>query len=127
MFIAIGLAGFIVQIAAIALLIRQFGWPAFAATAVGLELAALQNFIAHSRWTWGDRPVPSTVEGRPNTRGWVRRFGRYQAAKTASLLGNLALTTLLVDVGLPPEIANLSAVLVCAIPNYLISEHVVFS
>lgn len=119
-FNVVGLGGFIVQIAAIALLTRQFGWPAFAATVVGLELAALQNFVAHSRWTWGDRPASGT-------RDWLRRFGRYQGAKTASLLGNLALTTLLVDVGLPPEVANTSAVLVCAIPNYLISEHLVFS
>ena len=120
MFNAVGLAGFAVQLAAISVLTRQFGWPAFAATAVGLELAALQNFAGHSRWTWRDRPAVGVRE-------WLRRYGRYQAAKTASLLANLALTTILVDVGLPPEIANTSAVLVCAIPNYLISEHLVFS
>ena len=120
MFNAVGAGGFIVQIAAIALLTRYFGWPAFAATAVGLELAALQNFVGHSRWTWRER--------RPaGTRAWLRRFGRYQAAKTASLLANLALTTVLVDVGVPPEVANTAAVLVCAIPNYLVSDHLVFS
>jgi putative flippase GtrA len=118
-FNAVGLAGFAAQIAAIALLTRHFGWPALAATAVGLELAALQNFIAHSRWTWGDR--------RPaGTRGWFHRFGRYQAAKTASLAANLVMTTLLVHVGLPAEIANTVAVLACAIPNYLLAEHLVF-
>ena len=117
-FNAVGLAGFIVQIATIALLTRQLGWPAFAATAVGLELAALQNFLAHSRWTWGDRNT--------NLRGWIRRFARYQAAKTASLLANLAITTLLIHAGLPAEIANTAAVLACAIPNYLVSEHLVF-
>lgn len=119
-FNAVGLAGFVVQIAAIALLTRHFGWPALAATAVGLELAALQNFIAHSRWTWGDRPPAGT-------RGWVRRFGRYQAAKTASLAANLVITTLLIYAGLPPEAANTMAVLACAIPNYLVSERLVFS
>lgn len=118
MFNAVGLAGFIVQIAAIALLTRHVGWPAFAATAVALELAALQNFLAHSRWTWGDRST--------NLRGWMRRFARYQAAKTASLLANLAITTLLIHAGLPAEIANTAAVLACAIPNYLVSEHLVF-
>ena len=117
-FNAVGLAGFIVQIAAIALLTRHVGWPAFAATAVALELAALQNFLAHSRWTWGDRST--------NLRGWMRRFARYQAAKTASLLANLAITTLLIHAGLPAEIANTAAVLACAIPNYLVSEHLVF-
>jgi len=118
-FNAIGLGGFVLQIGAIALLTRHFGWPAFAATAAGLELAALQNFIVHSRWTWGDRPVTSVG-------GWLRRYARYQAAKTASLLANLVITTLLIRIGFPPELANAAAVLACAIPNYLMSERLVF-
>ena len=118
-FNVVGLGGFVVQIGAIALLTRHFGWPAFAATAVALEVAALQNFVGHSRWTWGDRPA--------NLRGWLRRYWRYQAAKAASLGANLAITTLLIYAGLPPEIANTAAVLACAIPNYLVSERFVFS
>ena len=116
----VGLAGFVVQIAAIALLTRWFEWPAPIATAVALEVAALQNFVGHSRWTWRDRPTS------PNIRGWLRRYWRYQAAKTASLAANLAITTLIVEGGLPPEVANTAAVLVCAVPNFLVSEHLVF-
>lgn len=74
-----------VQIGAIALLTRVFGWPPFAATALGLELAALQNFIGHSRWTWSDAPAT-------DLRSWVKRYLRYQAAKTASLAANLLMT-----------------------------------
>jgi putative flippase GtrA len=119
-FNAVGVAGFVVQLAAIAVLTRHFGWPAFAATAVGLELAALQNFVGHSRWTWRDRPAAGVRE-------WLRRYGRYQAAKTASLAANLVITTLLIQAGLPAEIANTAAVLACAIPNYLLSDRLVFS
>jgi putative flippase GtrA len=118
-FSLVGFGGFILQIGAIALLTRRFEWPAFAATIVGLELAALQNFVAHSRWTWGDRPELSV-------RAWLRRYWRYQVAKTASLLANLAITTALSYAGAPTEAANMAAVLVCAIPNYLLSEHLVF-
>jgi putative flippase GtrA len=113
------LGGFLLQIAALSLLTRVCGWPAFAATAVALELAALQNFVLHSRWTWGERRERSV-------RGSLRRYFRYQVAKTASLLANLAITTALVFAGLPAEIANTAAVLLCAIPNYLVSEHLVF-
>ena len=128
MFNVVGLGGFVVQISAIALLTRHLGWPAFAATAVALELAALQNFLAHSRWTWRDRPVPSRVEGpAPSARSWLRRYWRYQVAKTASLVANLAITALLIHAGLPPEVANTAAVLACAIPNFLVSERFVFS
>jgi putative flippase GtrA len=119
-FNAVGLGGFVVQIGAIALLTRHFGWPAFAATVVALELAALQNFLAHSRWTWSDRPAAGM-------RDWLRRFWRYQGAKTASLAANLAITSLLIHIGLPAEIANTAAVLACAIPNYIVSERFVFS
>ncbi len=119
-FNAVGVGGFVVQVGAIALLTRHFGWPAFAATAVALELAALQNFVGHNRWTWRDRPAAGW-------RDWLRRYWRYQVAKTASLAANLAITTLLIHLGLPAEIANTAAVLACAVPNYLASERFVFS
>ena len=119
-FNAVGLGGFVVQIGAISLLTRHFGWPVFVATVVGLELAALQNFVAHSYWTWADRPAAGVRE-------WLRRYWRYQGVKTASLAANLAITSALAHLGLPPEIANTAAVLVCAIPNYLASERFVFS
>jgi putative flippase GtrA len=115
----VGCAGFAAQIAAIALLTRVCGWSPFAATIVGLELAALQNFVGHSRWTWGDAPPAGLRE-------WLKRYLRYQAAKTASLAVNLLLTTGLIHCQLPPEIANTAAVLLCALPNYLISERYVF-
>jgi putative flippase GtrA len=95
----VGSCGFVLQISTITVLTRVSAWPAFGATAVGLELAALANFVGHSRWTWRDRPEASI-------RGWLRRYGRYQAAKTLSLIANLAITTVLVHAGAPVEIAN---------------------
>ena len=107
------------QISTITLLTRVYGWPVVGATAVGLELAALANFVGHSRWTWPDRHASSV-------RGWVRRYWRYQVAKTLSLLANLAITTALVSIGVPAEMANTTAVLISAIPNFLVSERLVF-
>ena len=60
-------------------------------------------------------------------RNWLHRYWRYQVAKALSLAANLAITALLIHAGLPPEIANTAAVLVCAVPNYLVSERLVFS
>lgn len=116
----IGFSGFLVQIAVLSMLVRLAGWPAFWATVVALEVAALQNFLAHSRWTFGDRPPGSLREG-------LRRYGRYQAAKSASLLLNLGITMVLARTGIPPEIANTAAVLMCAIPNYLVSEYLIYT
>ena len=115
----VGLGGFVLQIGAIALLTRGYGWASFVATALGLELAAFVNFLGHSRWTWADSPARGLGDG-------LRRFWRYQVAKTASLGANLAITAALVECGLLPEVANAAAVLICAVPNFLISEHFVF-
>ena len=126
-FNAVGLGGFVTQIGTLALLTRCLDWPAFPAIAVALELAALQNFLGHSRWTFGDRQVQRISQGRAaSVRGWLGRYWRYQLAKTASLAANLAITTLIIYTGLPAEIANTAAVLACAIPNYLVSERLVF-
>jgi putative flippase GtrA len=119
-FSLVGFGGFLIQISAIAALTRFAGWSAIAATVVALELAALHNFIGHSRWTWGDRRASSV-------RLWLRRYWRYQAAKTASLGANLAITTVLTYCGLPVEVANCAAVLACALPNYLVADQFVFS
>ena len=116
----VGVAGFVLQIAAIAALTRAAGWTPFMATAVALEGTALVNFVSHSRWTWGDRPETSLG-------GWLRRYGRYQAAKTVSLAASLVMTTALSHGGLPVELANTLAVLVCAVPNFLVAERMVFT
>ena len=115
----VGAAGFVVQLSAIALLTRGLGWSSLLATIVGLELAALMNFAGHSRWTWGDTRVRGV-------KGWLTRYWRYQLAKTASLCANLVITVVLAHAGAPPELANTAAVLVCAVPNFLISERFVF-
>ena len=115
----VGFGGFVVQIGVITVLTRALGWSPVVATVVALELAALQNFIGHSRWTWGDAPVAGV-------RSWVTRYWRYQVAKTASLGANLAITTGLIYLSLAPEAANTAAVLVCAIPNYLVADQFVF-
>lgn len=116
----VGLGGFFVQISTIALLTRVLGWSALSGTAVALEFAALVNFVGHSYWTWRDKPEHSV-------RGVMKRYWRYQAVKTTSLLANLTITTTLTYLSVPPELANTVAVLACAIPNYFMSERLVFA
>jgi putative flippase GtrA len=106
--------GLLIQLGAIALLTRKFGWPPGAAAAVGVELAALHNFVGHCRWTWSDYPIRTA-------RSCARRYLRYQFAKTASLGANVAITAMLVAVArLPVEAASVLAVAACALPNYLL-------
>jgi putative flippase GtrA len=120
LFNLVGAGGFVIQIAAIALLTRHAGWSPAAASALGIELAFLHNFIGHSRWTWNDLPAR-------HHRDWVTRWWRYQLAKTASLVANVAITTALASSGIPVEMANGLAVMACALPNFLIADRLVFT
>jgi putative flippase GtrA len=117
----VGFGGFLLQIGTIACLTRVHDWPPALATAVALEVACLHNFYGHNRWTWGERLPRSPSE-------WVTRLWRYQLAKAASLAGNLAVTTAGASlVGLPTEVANVVAVLACALPNFVVAERLIFT
>jgi putative flippase GtrA len=120
MFSLVGAGGFVLQIGTIALLTRWLGWPSLIAAAAGLEIAAFHNFIGHNQLTWKEYPPRSGRE-------WIRRYLRYQVAKTTSLGASLAVTMAVnAFTPLPLEIANTIAVVMCALPNYLITERLVF-
>jgi len=119
-FNAVGVAGFAVQLAILALLVRG-GMHYLAATALAVEAAILHNFLWHERWTWRDRP------GTGVTR--LVRLARFHAVNGGvSLAGNLLLMPLLVHVcGLPIIPANAAAVLACAAVNFCGADRLVFS
>lgn len=119
-FNAVGVAGFAVQLGALALLLRT-GVPYLWATGLAVEMALLHNFAWHERWTWRDRPA----SGGPR----LARLGRFHLANgVVSLLGNLAIMRALVGVlGAPPLAANAVAVVVCAALNYLAGDRLVFA
>jgi putative flippase GtrA len=118
-FNGVGIAGFALQLALLALLLR-LGAHYMLATAVAVELTVLHNFFWHERWTWRDRPAGA---GGP----W-RRLWRFHAANgLISLAGNLVLMRIFVGVfGIPPVPANLLSVLVCALINFTASDRFVF-
>jgi putative flippase GtrA len=120
-FNAVGLAGFVVQLGIIAILTRLGGWHYLAATAVAMQIVIAQNYVAHSRWTWADRPARTARER-------LVRPLRYQGAKTLSLGVNVTLTALFVArAGLPPEAANALAVAACALLNYVAADRLIFT
>ncbi|MEO7276286.1 MAG: GtrA family protein [Vicinamibacterales bacterium] len=120
-FNAVGLAGVIVQLGVLALLTRIAGWHYLPATIVAVELTLLHNLVWHERWTWRDRPAASTAAR-------VVRGARFHAVNGGvSLAGNAGLMWLLAGrLGLDPLLANLVAVGVCSLLNFLGSDRLVF-
>jgi putative flippase GtrA len=120
LFTLVGLAGFAVQLLLIAVLTRQAGWHPALATAVSMQLVLAQNYVAHSRWTWADRPTLTRRER-------LLRPLRYQGTKTLTLALNVLMTSALVSYGgLAPELGNSIAVGLCALVNYTAADWFIF-
>jgi putative flippase GtrA len=119
-FSLIAAVGFVIQLTTLMALTRVCGWHLIPATAAAIELAILHNFVGDTRWTWADRRLTSI-------RGWVCRFGRYQAAKSLTVVLNLFLTLgLSAAADLPPEVANACAVALVSVVSYVVSDRFVF-
>jgi putative flippase GtrA len=119
-FAVVGALGFAVQLAVVAVLTAFAGWPAAAATALGVEAAVLHNFIWHSRWTWRDRARSRATVGAP-----LLRF--HLANGMISVAGNVLLSIVLTRGGLTPVLANAAAVAVMSAANYALADRWVFS
>ncbi|MDX6575921.1 MAG: hypothetical protein QOE96_1874 [Blastocatellia bacterium] len=121
-FNVVGLVGFAVQSSALFVLTHSahpFGY--LLATAAAVELAILNNFVWHQRWTWRDRPSATTGET-------LRRLAKFNTTNGAvSLTGNLVLMSILVGrLGLPIVGANLVSVAACSICNFFLADHFAF-
>jgi putative flippase GtrA len=115
----VGIGGFVLQLSLVAFLTRKVGWPVLMATTLAVELALVVNFFGHACWTWRDYPIRSL-------RALARQAVRYQLSKSASVFAGLAVTAMAISFGIPPELANVLAVVVCAGPNFL-TDRLVFA
>src|SRR5262245_54964395 len=79
LFLAVGWLGFILQLAALALLVSVAQWPWLPATVVAVELAVIHNFCWHERVTWRDRRTRPGL-ARSGTVAMLSRFVRFNVA-----------------------------------------------
>ena len=118
----VGLLGFALQTGVLFVFTHvtpQVGY--LAATATAVELAVLNNFVWHQRWTWKDRP--------PATRGeTLRRLVKFNITNGAvSLVGNVIFMSILVGrLRLPIAIAYVMSVTACAICNFFLADRFAF-
>jgi dolichol-phosphate mannosyltransferase len=121
-FNVVGVLGFALQTGALFVLThRPHPVDYLLATAVAVELAVLNNFVWHQRWTWSDRPSATPGET-------VRRLVRFNITNGAiSIVGNLIFMGLLVGrLRLPIAGANVASVAVCSICNFFLADRIAF-
>jgi putative flippase GtrA len=119
----VGLAGFALQSGVLFLLTHgALRMNYLIATVTAVEMAILNNFFWHQKWTWVDRPSSTRV-------GMLGRLAKFHLTNgLVSMMGNLILMGMLVGgLRLPVNGANVVSVLACGICNFLLAERVVFS
>jgi putative flippase GtrA len=116
-----GSGGFLIQIAALALLTEVFAVHYVTATIVAVEAAILLNFAWHEGWTWADRPAASPGER------W-RRLARFNALTgLTSIAGSVVFTAILVEtLSLSPVMANIISVVALSAINFVSANALVF-
>ena len=124
-FVAIGAAGFMVQLTTLHLLASYAGVHYLLATALAVEAAILHNFVWHSRWTWRDRPL------QPGADGWTHlsRLARFNVLSAlSSIAGNVSFTAVFVTMfGMPIVAANAIAVALVSAINFAGLDRWVFA
>jgi putative flippase GtrA len=120
-FNAVGGIGIAVQLVALALFRSVLHLDYLAATALAVETAVIHNFLWHERFTWADRPAQRLVHS-------LARLAKFNTSNgLVSLVGNLLIMRGLVgEFHMNYIIANLSAVAICSIVNFLLSDRFVF-
>ena len=117
-FAAVGAAGLACQLAVLGLL-ADAGVPVGVATAAAVGTALVHNFLWHRRWTWRDRAADGA---------WTSQFVRFAGLNGAvSLAGNVVVTTGLTATGMPLVPANVAAVAVCGVVNFMLADRAVFA
>ncbi len=118
----VGVLGFALQSGALFVLTHSAHPVGYlAATAAAVELAILNNFFWHQRWTWKDRPSFTRRET-------LRRLAKFNVTNgVVSLTGNLVLMSILVgQMGLPVAGANVASVAACSICNFFLADRIAF-
>lgn len=119
----VGVIGFALQQGALYVLTQSAHHMHYlAATAVAVELAVLNNFIWHQRWTWSDRPSSTAAET-------LCRLAKFNLTNgLVSIAGNMIFMSVFVGwMGLHINVGNLLSVAACSLCNFILADRIVFA
>lgn len=118
----VGLLGIILQLSLLKLFtVMDVGY--LVATSIAVEITIIHNFFWHEHWTWQERTTSCNQISNK-----ISRLIKFNTTTgLISLIGNLLLMKLFVEaLNLPIALANLFAIGICGIFNFLVSNLVVF-
>ncbi len=113
-YLCVGATGTVVNCAVLWGLVHWMHWHYLLAAGVAIQLAVIQNFIWHDRWTFSDR--------RGHSR-WLVRFGQYELTSSGGMILNWILLAAFVSWAHWPLVpANLCGIAVGALVTYTVSK-----
>ncbi|HVF92219.1 MAG TPA: GtrA family protein [Blastocatellia bacterium] len=117
-FNAVGAAGIAVQALSLFFFMKIMGLHYLLATVLAVESALLHNFVWHRKWTWADRAGLS----------WSCMLARFNLTTGAiCIIGNLFFMSIFVGrLGLNAYAANLAAIGICSLVNFMLADRYVF-
>jgi dolichol-phosphate mannosyltransferase len=118
----VGVVGFGLQTGVLFILTHATPQVSYlAATATAVELAVLNNFVWHQRWTWRDRPSLTIKQT-------LRRLVKFNLTSGLfSIIGNLIFMGILVGrLGLPIGPANIASVAACSVVSFVLADRIAF-
>jgi putative flippase GtrA len=118
-FNAVGVAGFLLQLAVVATLIHVLGMWYLPASVIAVEAAVLHNFVWHERWTWRDRRRTGAVHAR------LLQFHAVNGL-TSVAAHTIGMPLLVGAAGVPPLAATVLLVVLLSVVNYRLADRVVF-
>lgn len=110
----VGATGVVINMAALYFLVEAAHAHHLIAAAIASEISILSNFLLNDRWTFGDVRVRIS---------WPRRLLQYNGITLGGTLLSLGVLALLIDViGIYYLVANLFAIGVATIANYMLNS-----
>jgi putative flippase GtrA len=120
-FNAVGAMGIVIQLLALALLLRVLGFHYLWTTVLAVETAVVHNFFWHWGWTWADRRRGGLVDMATT----LFRFNLSNGI--ISLFGTVFCTGIFTGIfKVNPLVANVLSLGPCCVVNYLVSDRLIF-
>jgi putative flippase GtrA len=108
-FMVVGGSGAILNTAVLYVLYRWLQLPLVSASALAVELAVVNNYLLHDRWTFAARSRS------------VRRFAKFNLSSLGGLAVNVLAVWLLSRIGLHFLVANLAGIAAAFAVNFALS------
>ena len=131
----VGASGTVVNLAVLYVaheyLFRAFepvGSKPYFSLALVIAVATVNNFTWNRLWTWSDRQHATAVEEgeRLRKRSLLAQLGQYATASWLGILLQYALTLWLTHLGLHYLVANVTAIVIASVSNFIANDRWTF-